>query len=210
MKASFAILLLFLLSVKTDAQRSAFTSFWKLSCPERWWVISHPFIAHKAFRITAEARTKCDILVNDSLLDGDPLGGQVDAFRHAYWMARLAQNMKWKKALSLGIAHEKANKISFKKSKMDEEGMLPDSVSSAMDLFNNGVGVTIGCNFKYFSKEEIYNSIIENIIKGKLKVVFKDANKRELNCDGTLLDQNLFKGKWDIPKCLVGSDILFK
>ena len=47
--------------------------------------------------------------------------------------------MKWKKAVKLGIAHEKANLISFKKMKGDEEGVLPDSISSVMDLFNNQV-----------------------------------------------------------------------
>lgn len=196
--------------MNTLAQRSVIHSFRKLSCPEKWWVVTHPFIAKKAFHITMEARQKSDSLVNTYLLDKDPLGGQVDAFRHAYWMARLAQSMKWKKALSLGRAHEKANKISFRKKEADEEGLLPDSVSSAMDLFNNEVGVAIGCNFKSYTKEEIYQTVIQSIRSGKLKVIFKDGNGNELNCDGNVLDKNNYTGIWGIPKCLVNSDYLFK
>jgi len=43
------------------------------------------------------------------LLDGDASGGQVDAFRHAYWMARLHQEIGKRAAFSLGKSHEKEN-----------------------------------------------------------------------------------------------------
>ena len=43
------------------------------------------------------------------LLDKDPSGGQVDAFRHAYWMARLNEEIGKNAAKSLGKAHEKEN-----------------------------------------------------------------------------------------------------
>lgn len=145
-----------------------------------------------------------------SSLDGDPLGGQIDAFRHAYWMARMAQTMKWKKALRLGIAHEKANKISFRKNEKDEEGLLPDSASSAMDLYNNEVGVAIGCNLKFISSQQICDTIIQNIRTGKMKVILKNSAGKELKCDGTELDKSEFSGMWNIPKCLVNSDSLLK
>ncbi|MFZ7114634.1 MAG: DUF6973 domain-containing protein [Bacteroidota bacterium] len=210
MKATLFLVSFLFLSVKTEAQSSAFSSFWKLSCPEKWWVFTHPFVAKNAFKITAEARIKSDSLISASALDGDPFGGQIDAFRHAYWMARLAQKMKWKKALKLGIAHEKANKISFRKNHTDEEGLLPDSVSSAMDLYNNEVGVAIGCNFKLMSRQMICDSVIEKIRSGRLKVILKNEQGRELKCDGTEIDKSEYAGKWNIPKCLVSSDSLFK
>jgi len=210
LKAALLFLSFLFLSDKMNAQSSAFGSFWKLSCPEKWWVFTHPFVAKDAFKITREARLKSDSLLQISALDGDPLGGQIDAFRHAYWMARMAQTMKWKKALRLGKAHEKANKISFRKNQNDEEGLLPDSVSSEMDLYNNQVGVAIGCNFKSVSGQAICDTVIQNIRAGKLKIILKNENGVELKCDGTQLDKNEFAGKWNIPKCLVNSNSLFK
>lgn len=192
--------------LNASGQRSSVASFWKLSCPEKWWVIGHPFVAGKAFKITKEARTKSDSLVKNSLLDVDPDGGRVDAFRHTYWMARLAQNMKWKKAVKLGIAHEKANRLSFNRMKFDEEGVVPDSISSVMDLFNNQVGASIGCNFKSASKDEIYNYVIKSLKEGKLKIIYKDVNRNDLDCDGKVIDKTVFLGKWNIPKCLLDSD----
>lgn len=196
--------------MNASGQKSSFASFWKLSCPEQWWVIGHPFVAGKAYKITLEARKTSDSLVKNLILDADPYGGQVDAFRHAYWMARLAQNMNWKKAIKLGKAHEKANHISFKKMKRDEEGLIPDSMSSVMDLFNNEVGVSIGCNFKSAAKNDIYNYVIKSLTEGKLKVIYKDVNRNDLDCNGKLIDKDVFYRKWNVPKCLVDSDYLLK
>jgi hypothetical protein len=210
LKVSLLLLSFLFISLRSEAQTSAFNSFWKLSCPEKWWVLTHPFVAKEAFMITTEARKKSDSLMSASSLDGDPLGGQIDAFRHAYWMARMAQTMKWKKALRLGIAHEKANKISFRKNEKDEEGLLPDSASSAMDLYNNEVGVAIGCNLKFISSQQICDTIIQNIRTGKMKVILKNSAGKELKCDGTELDKSEFSGMWNIPKCLVNSDSLLK
>jgi hypothetical protein len=187
-------------------QTGAYSSFWKLSSPEKNWVIFHPFIAAKAFRITAEARKETEKLLTDSLLDSDPYGGKVDAFRHTYWMARLAQKMRYKKALRLGIAHEKANHISFINHQPDEEGSLPDSVSSEMDLFNNSVGVAIGCNFREASPKEIYDLVISAIEKGKVKIIRKDRSGKDVDCEGRQIDYSVFTGQWQIPKCLVNSD----
>ncbi|HQV98768.1 MAG TPA: hypothetical protein PLI47_02455 [Bacteroidia bacterium] len=209
MKSKALLLILFSFTLNASGQKSSVGSFWKLSCPEKWWVIGHPFVAGKAFKVTLEARAKSDSLVKNSLLDADSFGGKVDAFRHAYWMARLAQNMKWKKAVKLGIAHEKANLISFKKMKGDEEGVLPDSISSVMDLFNNQVGFSIGCNFKSASNDEIYNYVIKSLTEGKLKIVYKDVNRNDLDCDGKIVDRKVFFGKWNIPKCLVNSDFIY-
>ncbi len=165
-----------------------------------------PFRCREGFQNNERSKNKSDSLVKNSLLDVDPDGGRVDAFRHTYWMARLAQNMKWKKAVKLGIAHEKANRLSFNRMKFDEEGVIPDSISSVMDLFNNQVGASIGCNFKSASKDEIYNYIIKSLKEGKLKIIYKDVNRNDLDCDGKVIDKTVFLGKWNIPKCLVDSD----
>jgi hypothetical protein len=54
-------------------------------------------------------------------------------------MALLTQNIGAKKALKLGIAHEKANFEFFLKKK-NEYGELPDSMGSVMDVLNNQMG----------------------------------------------------------------------
>lgn len=196
----------FLLSFSVSTEASSFSEFFKLSRYEKWWVLTHPFVAHKAFLITHETRMETDSMRKDISLDQDPYGGQVDAFRHAYWMARLAQNMKWKKAISLGVAHEKANYLSFKKNKKDEDGVLSDSLSSVMDLSNNKIGVALGCNFKSSSPAEIKTMIIHAILEGKMIVLKKNKTGDFLDCYGKVV-LNSIEPNWFTPKCLVSSKI---
>src|SRR5258705_12173330 len=92
---------------KSFCQINYKSEFKKLSCAEKHWVFFHPFIAKKAFRLTQQARAASKEMLRSPLLDGDFNGGQVDAFRHAYWMALLTQHMCWRKARWLGKAHEK-------------------------------------------------------------------------------------------------------
>ena len=44
---------------------------------------------------------------------------------------------------------------------------------------------------------------------GKLKVIYKDVNRNDLDCEGKLIDKSMFSNKWNIPKCLVNSDIIY-
>ena len=109
----------------------------KISCPEKRWAVFHPFIAKKSYNLTKETLQVTDSVKNSKILDGDINGGQVDAFKHAYWMALLSQNIKYKKALKLGKAHEKGNYKSFKKSLRKGFQTSQDQRSSEMDLWNN-------------------------------------------------------------------------
>src|SRR5437870_936061 len=70
----------------------------KPSCPEKWWAITHPFVACKAHKLSLKAREASHEMEHDSVLDHDADGGQVDAFRHAYWMALLSQHISPRKA----------------------------------------------------------------------------------------------------------------
>ncbi|HRS40336.1 MAG TPA: hypothetical protein P5292_14240, partial [Bacteroidia bacterium] len=71
--------------IRVDAQAGA---AWKrLSKAEKRWVIGHLFVAKRAYRISLEARDLATKLEQDARLDHDKDGGEVDAFRHAYWMA---------------------------------------------------------------------------------------------------------------------------
>lgn len=165
----------------------------------------HPFVAKKAYRMSVEARALSKEMENDSLLDHDADGGQVDAFRHAYWMARLSQVMCSRKAMSLGKAHEKGNYLDFKKRLQGEE-IFSDSIAGAMDLFNNRKGIEAAIKNKSLSGEEIQKIIITGILNGEMKIILKDNQGRSLDCERRVLDMKKYAGHWNVPRCLVNSN----
>lgn len=196
----------FILSISLSfAQKTLHQNFKKLSCPEKWWVISHPFIAKKTYVLTQKAIDVSKEIKKDTALDGDENGGQVDAFRHAYWMALLTQNIKPHKALRLGIAHEKGNKLNFNKS-ITEEETLPDSVSCVMDMENNKTGIELGKTNISMNQEELKQFIKKQILLGQMKIISKDNSGNFLDCSGNKIIMETFKGKWNIPKCLKPSN----
>jgi hypothetical protein len=179
---------------------------WKnLSRPEKCWVYFHPFIAKKTFRLTQKARAASKEMKADARLDADENGGKVDAFRHAYWMALLSQNICWRKARWLGKAHEKGNYLDFKKHKT-EEGVLPDSASGAMDLYNNKIGIAIGRSGKKIPEDELKAIVRDSVLTGKMKIVLKNKNGDPLDCSGNKIDPEKYRHTWNIPKCLVSSN----
>ena len=104
-----------LLTGSVAISQNRWKEFKKLSRPEKTWVVMHPFAALKAATISYNARKTADSLKTSAILDGDADGGQVDAFRHAYWMAMLCRDIGWRKAYRLGKAHEKGNYLDYKK-----------------------------------------------------------------------------------------------
>lgn len=197
--------LLLVFSVDISAQKSAVKAFCELSHPEKRWVFFHPFVAKRAWRITTEIRDLVALPALDSLLDGDRNGGQIDAFRHCYWQARLSQEMRWRKALRLGEAHEKANYLSYKKKKY-EDGVVPDSVSSAMDRFNNRLGAKLGCENRAMTPADLQKLVIQYIKSGKAMKILKNSHGEYIDCQGKVLSPDTVRLEWNSPKCLVPSD----
>lgn len=193
----------FLISI-VNAQKPK-SGFKKLSSQKKCWVIFHPFKAKRAYRISIAAQKTADSIAQTNLLDQDKNGGQVDAFRHAYWMATLAQEIGKNSAKNMGKAHEKGNYKYFKKNKL-EDGSIPDKPSSKMDLFNNNIGITIFKENKNASNKELIVLILENINNGNLKVLKKDSTGNYQNCTGEKINLNEYIGKWNNPKCLINSD----
>ncbi|CAN5421460.1 hypothetical protein BH11BAC1_BH11BAC1_02250 [soil metagenome] len=202
MKLLFFTLFLFIPFLSKSQSPSS--GFKKLSCPEKWWVVCHPFIAKKAYHITLEARNVSKEMEKDSLLDHDSDGGQVDAFRHSYWMARLSQEICWRKATSLGKAHERGNFRDFKNHRSGEE-IFSDSIAGAMDLFNNKTGIDLGRKNKMLPKEEIQKLVRAKILNGGMKIILKDARGNSLDCKGNIIELKNYSGTWNIPRCLVNS-----
>ena len=201
--AWYATLLLFALTNRSSAQ-NRLSSFSRLSAPEKVWVLAHPFISLKALHITQDVLLTCKTVVKDPRLDGIEDGGQADAFRHCFWMAMLSRRIGEKRALKLGQAHEKGNYRSFLKGRT-EEGALPDSVSCAMDLFNNRYGIELRNAYWQDNKEQMKERVISEILKGCLVILSRDKAGNYLDAGRAEIDMNLWKGKWNIPKILIPS-----
>ncbi|MFC4267879.1 DUF6973 domain-containing protein [Polaribacter marinivivus] len=198
------VFLLLFLSTQIFSQ-SNLDDFFKLSGPKKTWVLLHPFKAKKSLEISNETNRVADSIKKTNLLDGDGNGGQVDAFRHAYWMARLRQEIGKTAARSLGKAHEKENYQTFKKRKL-EDGVVPDEISSTMDLWNNEKGLELTRKGSAISKKGLIFRVINAIHQGKMKIIKKDKKGNFLSCEGKVISVNSLKGKWKNNKCLVGSD----
>ena len=180
----------------------SYKKFKKLSRPEKGWVLTHLFIAKKTLRISEQARAKSKEMESNPLLDGDANGGQVDAFRHSYWMASLAQEIKPKKALKLGKAHEKGNEIDYRKGKL-EENILPDKASVEMDLFNNQVGIAIG---EKEEKKNLEKIVIQKIRAGEMRIIRKNCEGNSLDSLGNVISTNQWQGKWENKRQVVPSN----
>jgi hypothetical protein len=179
--------------------------FKKLSCPDKTWVVFHVFKAKKAFEISKEAQRVADSVAKTPLLDGDKSGGQVDAFRHTYWMARLRQEIGKNAARRLGEAHEKTNYQQYKKNKL-EDGEQPDEISSEMDLFNNDIGLTYTRKNVPYPKNGLIYRVVNGILAGNNKIIKKGKKRNYLTCDDKLITQRSLKGKWKNNKCLTESN----
>ncbi len=186
------------------AQESLMSMYFKLSSPEKFWVIKHPFIAKKTSRITHKALRSVETIASEFPIDNDLMGGQADAFKHSYWMALLAQSISAKKARQLGEAHEKANYIQYQKGIL-EDGSLPDKASFEMDIWNNKVGIYLGKQYKQLNEEELKIKVIEYLLKGEMKIIKKDKSGNYLDCKGVVIEKELLN-KWDNPKCHTWSD----
>ena len=200
-KAIF-IALLILNSTTAFSQKSNWKKFRELSGPEKCWVICHPFVAKKALIVTEEARIVTKEVMQEILLKGKGNGGQVDAFRHAFWMANLTLTIGSKRAKKLGNAHEKGNYNDYKKRKL-EDGVIPDKVSSEMDYFNNDVGINIG---EMTTDFDLKGHVVEAVKEGRCKIVKTDDAGNFLDIEGDVIPPETLLGKWENEKCLMNSN----
>ena len=196
------LIVFMLLSLKLQAQ-SNWELFKSQSGPLKMWALVHPFKAKKAFKISNEVIKVSDSITTTNLLDKDKAGGQVDAFRHAYWMAILQIEIGKKAALSLGKSYEKANFKSFKKGGL-EDGITSDFASKEMDVFNNKMGLKYTSKGDVRSKRGLIYKIVNAIKRGDLKVIKKDSFGNYLTCNGIIILKEDLK-KWKNSKCLIAS-----
>jgi len=170
---------------------------------EKRWAYAHPFAAIKLKKV----KRKCDVLykaVKDAnSLDTYENGGKLDAFRHMFYMATFATKVSPNKVRKLGVAHEKDNYLSFLKN-IDEEAEMADSLSCAMDLLNNDIGIELAKSIKEpLSINQIKELCIEKINTGQSYFMKRNSKGNYLTCDGKIINFNLYIKRWNVPKCLV-------
>jgi len=206
-KVIFFCILAFLIIVNTNnaSAQSPVKQFLKLSCPEKRWVIFHPFSAKKGLEISNDAIIVSKSMKSNKALDGDEYGGQIDAFRHAFWMATLTREIGWRKALRLGNAHEKGNYKQFKKN-IKKDGIVQSEPFCRMDYLNNDAGIEIGKRMKDSTLESIVNTIKQMIFEGELYIIHKDKCGNLLDCDSNIINMFEIKGKWFNHICIVPSN----
>lgn len=205
-KSLITLLFILFVSMLFGQKVSLIRQFGKVSCPEKIWILTHPFCAKKTYKLTLVSLITTDSLLAHKALDADANGGQVDAFRHAFWMAILSSEIGEKRALKLGKAHEKGNYRDFKKGRI-EDGALPDETSSEMDLWNNKIGAVIGVKKMNITLDQLRDTVIAYIHKGEMKIILKDSMKNPVDCNNIPL-QNFNEKKWNLGKCLVRSNYL--
>lgn len=199
---------LFFVCFQTVAAQKLFHQYRQLAKAEKRWVRCHLFLAKRAMQCTRLTEQLYEQAKKDSLITGSENGGKPDAFRHALWMALLTQQIGAKKALKLGIAHEKAN-YEFFLTKKNEYGELPDSMGSVMDLFNNSKGIDLGLQHRKDSAQDLVQQVLRSLTHGELCIMKTDKSGRFLTCDNQPIKMEEYTGCWSIPKCLISSDWTF-
>lgn len=177
----------------------------EVSLPEKVWVITHPFIAKKAIRISTNSKLIANSKAVKDTFGNDGNGGALDAFRHAFWMCSLSNEIGCRRALKLGVAHEKGNRKDFEKGRL-EDGQLPDKASIDMDLHNNSVGVTLCNKREEVTQDELITRVLTVYLGGKLVVIKKDTLGNSLSVDGEVIPINDWRGQWENARVLVPSN----
>jgi len=170
---------------------------------EFWWVLGHPFAAIKIKKTYNKVTKVYDQNLLKVKLDAYSSGGKLDAFRHVFYFAAFAQKIKQKKVLKLGKAHEKTNHLDFKRGKL-EDGLTADSLSCIMDLLNNEIGAKLGQENKKLSLEELKQIVIDLVNKGDAYYFSISNDGKFLDCLNKPINVEKYRGKWFVPKCLVG------
>ena len=204
-KLSLISVLCFFLSFHLAGQTKD-SGFFTLSSPEMWWVVWHPFKAKKALEVSLRALEVTDSIKKTGSIGVDMNGGRLDAFKHTFWMASMSHHIGQKASLKLGKAHEKGNYRSFLQGR-PEDGVLPDKISSDMDLFNNEAGAQIANDHPKASEAELILITKKKLQQGDLKTIKKDQNVF-LTCEGVPIPEASLIGKWENDKCLIPSNDL--
>lgn len=171
-----------------------------LSLKDKIWVIRNYSSMKKAYKISLDVLKTMDSLNRENFLGGNTEGGKFDAFRHIYWTYSLTKEIGEEKTRRVGEIYENYNRYIFNNS--DYSGY--DSVSMAMDLFNNDIGIELGKN--KITDSLIFNEITNIIFSGKAKIVKKNTLEQSLDENDNVIPEEEWKKKWINNRKLVNSN----
>lgn len=200
----------FVLSVLTaafflkDVNAQVYKAYQRLSEPEKRWVLLHPVAASKTYKLRDTVEIEVSKCRKNKELDGDGVGGQLDAFKHTLWMALCSQKIGRKKAVSLGKAHEDGNRAEFEK--YGKKRGDQDSVLSLMDMLNNEIGAALGEKYPKISLAEMVDTVKAAVLNGQCYKTKKNSSRRYLDKDGNIIDTKKYTDVWNVPKIIVKSD----
>ncbi len=166
------------------------------------WAFCYPIVALKCKKALPKAIEIYGQSKKLPELDTLQNGGKLDAFRHTFVMAYLAQKVNKHKLVKLGIAHEKGNEFHYKKHKL-EDGERADSLSCVMDLYNNNVGINIGNQNKKIHPDSLKALILKAIAQGDCIYIKRNNLYHYVTCNNQEINFNDFKTRWFVPKCLI-------
>lgn len=182
--------------------QNMFSDFFRVSHQERAWALWHPFIASEAYQITQRTNEIVDSLKIHELNDTLDCDGLADATRHTLWMALLASNIRAKAACKLGCSHELANYNTYQQNLLNG-GCIHDSVSAAMDIHNNTVGLKIGIRMKGASEKEIISAVLESIYSGQCLFILSNPAGLFLDKNNQPIPSENLKSRWLTARILV-------
>lgn len=200
------LVLLFVMVANLSGQ-SVLKKFKTLPLAEKRWVLFHLRHAKDVYALSIHCKQVSENQCNIQCVDSVSSGGTLDAFRHCFWMANLAQVYSEQFCRRLGQAHEKGNYQYYKKHKL-EDNLLPDLASKRMDLFNNEVGIQIGEACQSCSDEELIFKVHDAIQTGQLLVINKTIAGAYVLENGDEVAPMLIKPLWDNGKTTIPSKCL--
>ena len=194
----FFIAVIFFFNVigTTNAQ-----NFKSLNKFEKRWFVFHPRAAFKTKRASSIAINQSIELAKQGKVDNVIYGGTQDVARHVFWMNELYFSVGYRKALKIGLLHERDNKRRFNNA-VNKNSIKNDSVLTEMDIRNNQKALSlIKLNKKKFTSSEVLN----DISTGTYLILKRDVNGNSLNVADEIISMEELK-KWNNKSCLVPSN----
>lgn len=171
-----------------------------LSLKDKIWVMKNYSSIKKAYKISLDVLKTMDSLNRENFLGGNTEGGKFDAFRHIYWTYSLTKGIGEEKTRRVGEIYENYNRYIFNNNNYSDY----DSVSMAMDLFNNEIGIEL--EKSKIADSLIFNEITNIIFSGKAKIVKKNTLEQSLDENDNVIPEEEWKKKWINNRKLVNSN----
>lgn len=196
-------LIILTFTVHTEAQ-NLWQKYRSVPRAQKLWSAMHLRHAADMYRISVECRDYAASQLGCYPLDSTSYGGTADAFRHGYWMARLAQDHSLRICISLGRAYERSNRMAFRQQRRQGQ-FLYDKTSQEMDLRNNLIGAELGRRMPDADQTAVADAVKRLIVTGQLYIIAVTPDGNFVAEDGSTMAPDQVPKCWDNGKVLMKS-----